>query len=197
MSSTRASRDCESKPIFRWIIQFNEVEDIVKLPLCFAKYILLDAIMIESHPSCDSAFEKFYELFLPVTDYFEIDEIKKLVENMHNLQASDPNDFVLLLKSIRKLNTNDSVYSNRCSLWSFYCFDLLCRMIQHSAFVQKLNSPDRAVLKFYGAPLDQFLSATLEKFSFSMVWVFHATITLSLTARDCMGVACILLPIQY
>lgn len=68
--------------------------------------------MLEVNPEGESPLEKFPDLFIPVTDYFEIDEIKKLVENMHKTQ-SDPNDFTLLVKSIRKLNASDSAYSNR------------------------------------------------------------------------------------
>jgi hypothetical protein len=70
--------------------------------------------MREANPILDdNAFEKFHDLFLPVTDYFEIDDIKKLVENMHNVQPSDPNDFTLLVKSIRKLDSQDHAYADR------------------------------------------------------------------------------------
>jgi hypothetical protein len=61
----------------------------------------------------DEILEKFYSLFLPITDYFEIDEIKKLVENMHTI-SQDTNDFTLGVRSIRKINPNlNEAYTKR------------------------------------------------------------------------------------
>ena len=61
----------------------------------------------------DEILERYHELYLPVTDYFEIDEITKLVENMHN-RSQDINDFTLLVRSIRKINPDlNEAYTKR------------------------------------------------------------------------------------